>query len=148
MQLLWSLIVYLPTLRNHLDIPADCAWHLGGHGVGDLTGRLPGEPIIVHIEIKSARARASYGVACPDGCGEYISQFAHMAHNVDADLLAVTHSRRVSAIHSMAVEAGVADRLRILTFAEVADFIENALFVDGVPAQDLVEALLDVESRT
>lgn len=104
---------------------------------------VPGQPITVHLEVKSASARASYGTLCPHGCGVYSSQFAHMAHYLDADLLLVVHSGRVQAAGTMAEEAGVADRVRVVTYARLADFVEQSLAADGVPAQDLPEPLLD-----
>ena len=99
----------------------------------------------MHLEVKSATARASWGERCQGRCGKRLSQFSHFRCSApSSQVVVITHASRKPAVADMLDEAGVTNA-RLLSFSEVADALEAALPVDTGPLPDLTAALLDVE---
>ncbi len=148
MQILWCALVDLPGLPLLLGFPENLCWRQGGHGEGDVTGSdaasVPAR-VRAHLEGKSAAAKESYGSRCRQGCGRYLSQFGHMAHDPEAHIVIVTHSWRQPIIEKMAADAAGPGRVRVISFAELADLVEAAL-VNAKPTGSLLAALLDAEA--
>jgi hypothetical protein len=143
-QIAWSCLVYLPSLSALLGISEGLAWWLGKQGCGDLSG-FAGGTAGAHIEIKSYRAPVNPGSVCRYKCGEYLTQFHHMAHDEQAVILAFTHTRRVPNLAEELEFYGLEGRVQVRSFAPLADAIEQALLTDGSPQVDLLSCLLDVE---
>jgi hypothetical protein len=148
-QLLWQCVAALPTLAELFGFGRGLRYFLGGPGAGDIWGIDDADrhnptraPIRASVEVKSARARASYGAACRNRCGQYKSQLEHQAEHVDAVMVAVTHTGRAKAVQQMAGDAGVAGRLNIWTYTDVAAAVELALSVDMQGATEPVPPLL------
>jgi hypothetical protein len=146
-QLAWVCLAYLPSLATLLRLPAELTWWRGRHGEGDVTGRIDDDTVAVHFEVKGAEAEASYGSRCPRRCGQRRSQFTHMGENPDATIMIVCQSSRVPAVWAMARDAGVLLRVRVITLADLADAVEEALRRDGSPRHGLLWALCDAEDE-
>ncbi|MDG4803711.1 hypothetical protein [Micromonospora sp. WMMD980] len=145
-QVLWICLLYLPSLGGRLGLIGVNEWRLGGHGMGDISGRDADDKIVAHIELKSATAKANVGSRCFDGCGQELYQLEHMAHRPYAQIALVTHTARFHVAQKMAQRAGLGERVQIKSFAEVADAIDLSLAQDGTPRDDLLESLFDVET--
>ena len=143
-QITWSCVAHMRSLPALLGLPGDLTWHLGKQGCGDLSG-FADDTARAHIEIKSSGAAINWGLGCRQRCGGYLSQFHHMAHDEHALILTFTHTRRVPKLAAELGLAGLGARVRVSSFAQLADAIERALLADGAPQADLVASLLDVE---
>lgn len=145
-QLTWSCLAYMPSLPTLLGTPAGLLWYLGRRGCGDLSGFTVEGSAGVHIEIKSDRAAVNWSkTGCRQRCGEYLSQFHHMAHDEHAVILAFTHARRVPKLTAELALAGLDARVAVRSFGQLADAVDHALAADGPPKTDLLACLLDVE---
>ncbi len=143
-QIGWACLAYLWSLPALLGLPEGLNWFLGKQGCGDLSGFADDDTVGAHIEIKSDRAAINPGSVCRQRCGEYLTQFHHMAHDEHAVIVAFTHSRRVPKLAADLALAGLGDRVQVRSFAQLADAIEQALVTDGSPQVDLLSCLLDV----
>jgi hypothetical protein len=143
-QITRSCLVHMRSLPALLGLPGDLTWHLGKQGCGDLSG-FADDTARAHIEIKSNGAAINWGSGCRHRCGQYLSQFHHMAHEERAVILAITHTRRVPKLAAELALAGLGGRVQVSSFARLAHAIEQALLTDGSPQADLVSSLLDVE---
>lgn len=144
---MWWALADLPRLPGLLGFPGVDYWDRGDRGEGDLIGSDSSSGsarVRAHLEGKSADAQDSHGSDCPHRCHRRLSQFAHMAHDLEAQIVAVTHSWRRLKIEQMAADAAGPGRVRVISFADLADLIEAAL-VDAKPTGSLLAALLDVE---
>ncbi|MHA4948701.1 hypothetical protein ACX27O_15380 [Micromonospora sp. SD19] len=145
-QVLWICLLQLPSLGGQLGLTGVHEWRLGGHGIGDISGRDADDKIVAHIELKSATARANVGSRCFDGCGQELYQLEHMAHQPYAQIVLVTHSARFHIAEKMTQQAGLGERVQIKSFADVADATDLSLAQDGTPRSHLLESLFDVET--
>ena len=144
-QLVWACLGHLVHLAGLLDLRDDLEWFAGRQGEGDLTGRDADGSVRVHVELKSATAAASYGSRCPR-CTEYRSQLAHMGEDPEAVIVLLCQASRATRVWEMVAEAGVPlTQVRLITFAELADAVQEALDLGDLPGHDLLAALLDVE---
>jgi len=145
-QLLWSALAYLPGTAERLGVPEGLYWYRGGRGVGDLTGRRDmNEPVLAHVEVKSAGAKISYGRACPNHCGHWVSQLQHMAHDRGAIIVVITHTSRVTPLRAMIADDGLAQRVTVISFTTVADAVAACVAAGNDPGGSLLASLLDVE---
>jgi hypothetical protein len=144
-QITWSCLVYLQSLPPLLGVPEGLPWDLGKQGCGDLSGFTEDNTAGAHIEIKSNHAAVNPGSVCRQKCGEYLTQFHHMAHDEHAVILAFTHTRRVPKLAEELEFYGLEGRVQVRSFAQLADAIGQALLTDGSPQVDLLSCLLDVE---
>ena len=147
-QIAWSCLSHLKSLPVLLGLPAGLTWHLGRQGCGDLSGFADADTADAHVEIKSNGAAVNWSSGCRRRCGEYLSQFHHMAHDENAIILAFTYTRRVPKLAEELTLAGLGNRVQVRRFAHLADAIERALAADGPPQADLPSCLLDIEEET
>lgn len=143
-QVLWSALAFLPGFAEGLGLREDLVWYSGKRGCGDLTGVSDGA-VLVHFEVKGYRTQNSYGVECPNKCGEYRSQLQHMAEDKGAAIVLATFSGRVEAWKKKAEALGLGERVRVTSFSAVAEAIKKAVGKGKDPGGSLLASMFDVE---
>lgn len=145
-QLLWSLLVYVPSLAPSLGLPPNATWHNGGRGVADLQARRDDRMIVAQVEVKSNRAAWNWSVHCENNCGvvDGQSQLLHFVEH-DGPILVVTQSRRVPLVCADIEHLGLSARVTVLSFGDLAEKVTEALMRSGEPDELLLACLYDVE---
>jgi hypothetical protein len=65
--------------------------------------------------------------------------------NATAAIIVIVHSRCTAKAVGMVVEAGLAPgRVKVVTFADVADAADRVLAAGGLPARDLLDDMFDL----
>jgi len=145
-QLLWSLLLYVPSLAPSLGLPRNATWYNGGRGVADLQARSDDRTILAQVEVKSNKAAWNWSVHCENNCGvvDGQSQLLHFVEH-DGPIVVVTQSRRVPLVCADIEDLELGARVTVLSFDDLARKVAKALKRSGEPDTLLLACLYDVE---
>ena len=140
---LWIAIAYVPGFTESLGLPPNETWSRGGHGQADLVT----DDARVQVEVKGARSKISWGKRCPSKCGEYQSQFQHIAEVAGVQLLVVAHDSAIARFTNALQEENFTPSLnyQVVSLGEAAIKLQECLRQSIPERTDAIACLFSVE---
>jgi hypothetical protein len=149
--LIHNCIAYVPgvseaVIRLFPREPMEVEWRRGGRGQGDIVARISGQSdVLGHVEVKGAHTKVSWGTKCAANCGDFASQFTHMAHGGAPIVVIAPTSAVLLRERNWRDLENLPDTASVVSYARFAEIVSDQLELHGPPLVPLLAALYDVE---